>query len=87
MIFTMFPKDLPLITRNRDAPCEAKDCVQYCVRRELLAEFLDTWSDTEFTDDTSGTLRDGRKLGWQKFPLVNGGVTMVNGWRMVVQWW
>lgn len=31
---------------------EAKDCVQYCVRRALLADFLEMWSDTEFTDET-----------------------------------
>ncbi|CAK9048309.1 unnamed protein product [Durusdinium trenchii] len=30
---------------------EAKDAVQYCVRRALLAEFLDLWQDTEFTQE------------------------------------
>ena len=30
---------------------EAKDAVQYCIRRELLAQFLDLWSDTEFHNE------------------------------------
>lgn len=28
---------------------EAKDAVQYCVRRSLVANFLELWSDTDFT--------------------------------------
>ena len=30
---------------------KAKDAVQYCIRRELLAQFLDLWSDTEFHNE------------------------------------
>ena len=45
-----FPKEF-LLTHGK-----AKDCVQYCVRRALLADFLEMWSDTEFTDETSGRL-------------------------------
>ena len=55
-----FPKEF-LLTHG-----EAKDCVQYCVRRALLADFLEMWSDTEFTDETSG------RLSWAMKKLYTG---------------
>ncbi|CAK9002951.1 Cytochrome b5 [Durusdinium trenchii] len=46
---------LQLPDGDLEAMNEAKDAVQYCVRRALLAEFLDLWQDTEFTQEPRAT--------------------------------
>ena len=51
------PKAEPPIQGKQNFPSwpwknpKAKDAVQYCIRRELLAQFLDLWSDTEFHNE------------------------------------
>ena len=56
---------------------KAKDAVQYCIRRELLAQFLDLWSDTEFHNEPGKPNQKGANQTGE-----SGGVSLGRGFGL-----